>query len=281
MQNGTYIGPNKSHAAYVWPLKTVGPRLADPNLKTLLMFNFFSKTKEPIKFWFSTDIHAHILPGVDDGSPDVETSLRLVSSLRDLGIGKILASPHIARDTFENSQAGLDNALATLTAAMKTAGVDGITVDRHSENRIDDLFLANLNQANLKVLPGNYILIENSFVQEPWDLDQVIFDLKVRGYNPILAHPERYMYYHRSGDRYRNLHKQVLFQVNVLSLSGYYGKDIKRVAEKMMDDGMIDFLGTDTHGMRHIDNFVQYLSTRDAERHARKLAGTVKNNIFD
>jgi tyrosine-protein phosphatase YwqE len=132
----------------------------------------------------------------------------------------------------------------------------------------------------LLAYPNNYILIENSFVQEPFDLEQTIFDLQVRGYQPILAHPERYLYYHTKGDRYKQLHDKVMFQVNVLSLSGYYGKHIKKIAEEMIDAGMVDFLGTDTHGERHIESFRQYLCSRDARRHRDALTSLKNDKVF-
>lgn len=245
------------------------------------MFNFFSKSKQPINFWFSTDIHAHILPGVDDGSADAETSVQLVGDLRDMGINKILASPHIARDTFENTQPELDAALAELREALAAAHLGDVTVDRHSENRIDDLLMENIEAGTLKTLPDKYLLIENSFVQEPWDLEQFIFNLKVRDFKPILAHPERYVYYHDKRGRYEELHRHVMFQVNVLSLAGYYGKQIKKVAETMAERGMIDFLGTDTHGLRHTECFRDYLCTRDARRHRDLLDGKIQNALFD
>lgn len=245
------------------------------------MFNFFNKTKEPIKLWFSTDIHAHVLAGVDDGSPDLDKSVQLVGELGELGITKILASPHIARDTFENSQEKLDKALVDLREAVNSAGLGNIALDRHSENRIDDLFSENIEAGNLKVLPDNYILIENSFVQEPWNLENIIYDLNMRGYRPILAHPERYVYYHVKPSRYADIHKNCQFQVNVLSMAGYYGKHVKKMAERLVEADMVDFMGTDTHGLRHTACFREYLAGKDALKHARALEGKIQNRKFD
>lgn len=244
------------------------------------MFNFFSRSTKPINFWFSTDIHCHVIPGVDDGSPDAETSVSLISDLADMGIKRILATPHIACETFENTPEILDAAQAELDAALSAHGITDITVTHAAENRIDDMLQKNMADNNLLAYPNNYILIENSFVQEPFDLEQTIFDLQVRGYQPILAHPERYLYYHTKGDRYKQLHDKVMFQVNVLSLSGYYGKHIKKIAEEMIDAGMVDFLGTDTHGERHIESFRQYLCSRDARRHRDALTSLKNDKVF-
>lgn len=245
------------------------------------MFHFFSKPAEPIKLWFDTDIHCHVLPGVDDGSPDVETSVTLVRELGELGIKRIMASPHITRTTFENTPESLNNAQRQLDAALVVEGLTDIPVTHHAENRVDDLLQANLEAGKLLTLPGNYLLIENSFAQELWNLETVIFDLQVRGYRPIMAHPERYMYYH-SGHmhRYRKLHEVIPFQMNVLSLAGYYGRHIKRMAEEMVEAGMVDFMGTDTHGTRHTECLREYLTTSDARRHAKLLAPKIQNHIF-
>jgi tyrosine-protein phosphatase YwqE len=242
------------------------------------MFNFFSRSSKPIDFWFTTDIHCHVIPGVDDGSPNAETSVALITDLAEMGINRIVATPHIACDTFENTPAILDAAQAELDAALAEHGVTNIKVTHAAENRIDDMLVKNMEADTLLTYPNKYILIENSFVQEPWDLEQIIFDLQVRGYQPILAHPERYVYYHNKTERYKQLHDKVLFQVNMLSLSGYHGKQEKKIAEEMIEQGMVDFLGTDTHGRRHIESFRQYLCSRDAVRH-RKALSNIKNDL--
>ena len=90
--------------------------------------------------------------------------------------------------------------------------------------------------------PNNYILVENSFIQEPWNVEQVLFDLKVKGYKPILAHPERYSYYHNRFERYDAIYRSgTMFQVNLLSLAGYYGKAEKKTAEMLVEKNMVNF----------------------------------------
>lgn len=236
------------------------------------MFNFFSKSKTPLKLWFSTDIHCHVIPGVDDGSPDAETSVQLVERMADLGLTRIIATPHITDITFPNSAETLNPAQAELDEAMRQHGLTDVTVTHAAENRIDDLFNSNLKAGTVITYPNNWLLIENSYVQEPWELESLVFDLQVRGYKPILAHPERYLYYHRTPQRYEVLHRTLPFQVNLLSLAGYYGRDERRMAENLLERGMVDFIGTDTHGMRHLDCLREYLTTRDARRHAAALA---------
>lgn len=242
---------------------------------------FFRKKKEPVKLWFTTDIHCHVVPGVDDGSPDAGTSARLVQGLYDLGIRRIIATPHVTQATFENTPQTLASPIAELRKALADNAID-VDIRTTAEYRVDEFFEQQIANGTLMPYPDNYLLIENSFIQEPWNLEQLIFDLQVKGYKLIMAHPERYLYYHTRPQRYQELKQLGIdFQVNLLSLAGYYGKNEKRMAERLVEAGMVDFMGTDTHGFRHLECFGNYLSSREAERHARLLDGKIKNSIFD
>lgn len=243
------------------------------------LFSFLSKKSEPAKLPVKTDIHCHILPGVDDGSPDVETSVALVERQRSWGIERIIATPHITEASFPNSPETLDPALDELLEALKRRGID-IPVSRSSENRIDDYFREQLKGGFITPFPNNYVLVENSFIQEPWQLDKFLFDMKIQGYRPILAHPERYFYYFEEHpERYDQLHRAgTLFQINVLSLAGGYSKREKRTAEKLIEKGYVDFLGTDLHNFRHADIIDEYLTTKDARRHFAALEGKLLND---
>lgn len=237
------------------------------------MFNFFKKktAQEPAGLCIATDIHCHLIPGVDDGSPDMETSVALIKRMQKLGFKRIFASPHITQDTFENTQEELDNGLNELKAELTRQGID-IFIDRSAEYRIDEYSLEQINSGKAKALPNGYIIVENSFIQEPWQLDKTLFDIKVKGYKTILAHPERYFYYHNKRNRYDELHNAgTLFQINLLSLAGYYGKDEKIVAEYLVDKGYVDFLGSDIHRMAHIDAIENYLTSKDYKKIAPKL----------
>ena len=158
------------------------------------MFSLFKKKIEKAELCFNTDIHCHIVPGNDDGSPDVTTSVELVERMKGWGINRIIASPHVTQEAFENTPEIIGQALAPLKSELETKGID-VELSHSAEYRIDEFFLSQLECGNIVSLPGNYLLVENSFLQEPWNLDKILFDLKVRGYKPILAHPERYYYY--------------------------------------------------------------------------------------
>lgn len=240
------------------------------------MWNFFRSKSEPAVAFFKTDIHCHVVPGVDDGSPNVAKSIDLVERMRGLGFNRIIASPHVTAESFENTPEILDAALARLNDALAeralNAGSKPFVVERSAEYRIDDFFKEQLAKGLITTLPQKYILIENSFLQEPFDLENVVFDLKTSGMKPILAHPERYGYYADRRRRLEQLHDNgLMFQVNLLSLAGYYGKGEKQMAEYLAQKGFIDFLGTDIHSHRHIDCLEGYFSTRNYRSLAEKL----------
>lgn len=243
------------------------------------MFDFLKKKpKEPAALCFATDIHCHIVPGVDDGSPDAATSADLIEDMQRWGIRRILASPHVTQNTFENDHSTIDPAMEALLAELKSRGND-IEVLNHAEYRIDELLMQRLESGDIMPLPNGFILIENSFMQEPWNLDQLIFDLQVKGYQPILAHPERYSYYYNRKDRYRELHKAgLMFQINLLSLASAYGKTERKVAEFLMKERLVDFIGTDLHRHSHVDAIDAYLLSKEAHDDMAALAPVVKND---
>ena len=243
------------------------------------MFNFFSKkSKTPAELCFGTDIHCHIVPGVDDGAPDPETAADIIEGMQSFGIRRIIASPHVTQVTFENDESTIEPALALLHAELDRRGND-IGVSHSAEYRIDELFHNRLVTNELMLLPNNHILIENSFIQEPWNLDNLIFDLQVKGLVPVLAHPERYAYYYTQKNRYRTLHDASLnLQINLLSLAGAYGPAERSIAEYLIKQGLVDFIGTDIHRRSHVEKIKQYLLTKDARNDMEALSKLVKND---
>lgn len=242
------------------------------------MFNFLHRSTTPAKLWFNTDIHCHIVPGVDDGCPDVETSVNVLSAMSELGLTRVICSPHVTEASFENTRQTLQPAYDSLKAAADKAGLGDMLVTYGAENRIDELMLQHFNDGTLITHPNNFVLIENAFVQEPWNLETLIFDLQVKGLQPILAHPERFAYYLQNPARYQVLHNVIPFQINVLSIAGYYGRTIKKTAETLIEKGMVDYLGTDIHGLRHTDCIAEYLKSSDARRHRKALADVIRND---
>ncbi len=220
------------------------------------MFGLFKKKEEKknITFDYSSimvDMHSHVLPGIDDGAQNPEESIFLIKRMMDLGIKKIIATPHIMVDYYRNTPETINGALEILKAALVKENID-IEIQAAAEHYFDETFEARVNEERLMVMGDNYVLFEFSFINQPLNTIPVIQKLTDLGYKPILAHPERYTY--MDIEKYRILHNWgVDFQLNTISLTGYYGKDSKRLAEELIDNQLIDFISSDMHHPRHAE----------------------------
>ncbi|MGI4872633.1 MAG: tyrosine-protein phosphatase [Janthinobacterium lividum] len=202
------------------------------------------------------DMHSHLLPGLDDGAETVAHSLDLLRELRTLGFTKLVMTPHIMGDFYKNTPEGIRAALATLRAAATEAGLADVTLECAAEYYLDEWLGRKLADGTELLTFGGerrYLLLETSYLNEPLNLNGTIFDLQAAGYQPVLAHPERYVYlYNRFSELERLRREQgVLMQLNLNSLAGYYSPAARQVAEKLIDGGLVDFVGTDTHHLRH------------------------------
>lgn len=217
---------------------------------------FFGKKKEesPIDLsWLGTDMHSHLLPGIDDGSPDLKTSLSLIESLRNRGYKKLITTPHIFWELYPNTPQIVTERLADLQRALKEEGIE-IELRAAAEYFIDEHFEELLRtKSPLLTISENKVLVEVSMVMAPLELPQVLFQLQIENYQPIIAHPERYTYLAAKKDFYDDLKDSgCLFQLNLLSLTGYYGKAVLDLAEYLCKKGYYDFAGTDLHHERHL-----------------------------
>lgn len=221
------------------------------------MLNFFNKKKTIPLYsgfsWLAQDIHSHLLPGIDDGSPDVETSLQLLHSLSDAGIKKFICTPHIIGDLYRNTPSTINNALEILKKACLQNGMD-IQLHAAAEYMLDDHFMELLRKKEpLLTLEKNYILTELSYATSPNNLEQFAFEIVTNNYQPLMAHPERYPYYHKDYGAYTRLKELgFLLQVNLLSLTGYYGKNVAKAARYILNNNLEDFVGTDLHHANHL-----------------------------
>ena len=237
------------------------------------MFGLLKSKKKnaPQYIGFKTDVHAHILPGIDDGADNLEESLELIRSMKALGIKRVIATPHITEEVFPNNRKTIGDAYQQVRCALDADGID-FEVEYSAEYRLDGNFLAHWQRNDLIPFPKNYLLIENSYLQPYWKLEETIFELNLAGYKPILAHPERYTYYHNDYAVFDQLHNlNCKFQVNLLSLAGVYGKEVKKTAVHLLNKGYINFLATDVHHMRHIKAIEEFLCTSEFEKISAKL----------
>ncbi|MGK6351552.1 tyrosine-protein phosphatase [Parapedobacter sp. DT-150] len=227
------------------------------------MFTFLNKAKNHTSLeWLGVDIHSHLLPGLDDGSPDVETSVAYINRLEALGLRHFYATPHIYMEMYPNTTDTILPALDRLREALPA----GIQLEAAAEYMVDDAFgTLFANGKKLLTLPGNHVLIEMSYVAESAPIERVIFELQVQGYKPILAHPERYVFYHGRSARYEQLkHLGCQFQMNILSPTGYYNPQVKKAAQNLLKRGMIDFVGTDLHHQKHLASIEKFVLSGDA-----------------
>ena len=245
------------------------------------MFNFLRPTPPLHSFGFlQVDLHSHLLPGIDDGARDLDHSLALIRRLADMGFTQLYTTPHVMADLYPNTPDLIRAKLAEVRAAVAAAGMT-IKIDAAAEYLLDEGFGDQLNAGTLLTLPGNKVLVEMSFVSAPPNLDQTIFQLQTKGYQVLLAHPERYLFMRDNFERYAALKERgVELQMNLLSLTGYYGLPTRDNAVKLLKTGMIDYLATDLHHERHADYLEQLLLDRKLSRLIRKFAGSMRNGAL-
>lgn len=237
------------------------------------MFNLFKKKEDKkekrqasVNYGsIAVDMHSHVLPGIDDGAQNVDESVFLVTKMMDAGIKKIIATPHIMIDFYRNTPETINGALETLRAELKHREID-ITVEAAAEHYFDETFEKRVEDKKVMTMGDNYVLFEYPFISPPPNAFQVIQKLQEWGdYKPILAHPERYSY--MTIEEMANLRAWGCnIQLNTISLTGYYGKNIKQKAEAMVDAEIVDFISSDMHHPKHAAAFHEALYLPRVER---------------
>jgi len=229
------------------------------------MLSIFKK-KTPLTELFPVDfvdIHSHFLPNIDDGSKSMEESVSLLRRMHSYGIRNIICTPHVMESVWENSSDTIHQKLDALKSHLKSIEFTDITIHTAAEYMLDVNFDHLLKTEKLLTLTDNYILVELSFINAPIHLYETLFNIQIAGYKPVLAHPERYAYFHHDIKEYAKLKAAgCLFQLNLLSLSNYYGSQVTAAAQELLKNQLIDFVGTDTHNHHHL-NFLEKI--RDAK----------------
>ena len=220
------------------------------------MFSFFKEKKVQADLSFiGVDMHSHLLPGLDDGLKEIAQTVSFAKELKELGYEKLICTPHILAELYPNSPGTILPKLDLIREAVHKAGVN-MPVEAAAEYMTDELFEKRIQDNEPLLTFGKdkkLILIEMSYLAESPNIERVIFLLKTKGLQPVLAHPERYNFYHGSFEKYqRAIDLGCLLQVNLLSLVGYYGKPVKMIAEKLLANKMISLAGTDMHHERHL-----------------------------
>lgn len=223
------------------------------------------------------DIHSHLLPGIDDGAAGIDDTATLINGLEEIGFKKFLTTPHIMGEVWKNTSDSINEKLVSTISELKVPNI-GSRLKAAAEYMMDIEFSELFKKEKLLTLKDNYVLVEMSYLNPPIQLFEILFELQVAGYQPVLAHPERYNFYHEPTlSHYRKL-KQVgcKFQLNMLSSTGYYGERVAKTADLLLKHGLIDFVGSDVHHNRHLE----YMHKKIVLKNHEFLTPIFQNNSF-
>lgn len=208
------------------------------------------------------DVHSHLIPGIDDGSKSIEESIELLREFQSLGYKKVITTPHVMSDYYKNTPEIILEGLSALKdAILKEEGLS-IEVEAAAEYNLDADFENIIDEGNILTFGEDYVLFELPFFQEPPMLNDIVWKLQTKGFVPVLAHVERYAFWFDDWEKIEELKDRgVLFQLNINSLTGHYGPEVKKAAEKLIDNNYVNFIGSDCHNMNHMNLTKKALKT--------------------
>jgi tyrosine-protein phosphatase YwqE len=200
------------------------------------------------------DMHSHLVPGLDDGVTDLESAVVMIRAMHELGYRKLISTPHVQWEMYKNTSEAIEQGARQVRERL--AGTDirldfRAAAEYYLDEHVDEMLEKNEPFLTIK---GNLVLVEFSFIRQPIDLRDKLFQLQIKGYQPIIAHPERYLYFGAHKEMYEELHNMgCVFQLNLLSLCGYYGKKQLELANYLIKKKYVSLLGSDLHNLRHIN----------------------------
>ena len=202
---------------------------------------------------FKVDMHSHLIPGIDDGAKTMDHTIAMLAKFQSMGYQKVITTPHIMSDYYRNTPEIILSGLSNVRNELSKLNLN-IEIEAAAEYYFDDALMSKLlNKEKLLTFGDNYVLFEFSFHSKPDQIEKLFFELLTQGYKPVLAHFERYEYFHGSVDLAREWReKGILIQLNFNSIFGHYGPDVKLQAERLIDSGQIDFAATDCHRIDHL-----------------------------
>jgi tyrosine-protein phosphatase YwqE len=209
-------------------------------------------TENPKWGFLGADMHSHLVPGIDDGAKTIEDSLSMIRSLADMGFKTIITTPHTMIDFYPNTTQTIQDGLKKLQMAVQEQHIP-VSIKAASEYYIDEHFINLIDTEPLLTIYDNEVLVEFSMLFEPPMLFDVIYKMQQAGYRPVIAHPERYLFFHKDFRKYRDLRDRgCLLQLNMLSVCGHYGRNIKAIADELLAKQLYDYCGTDIHHEKHV-----------------------------
>src|SRR5690606_32626056 len=223
-------------------------------------------------------MHSHLLPGLDDGVKTLDEAEAVVRALAQLGYRKLITTPHVIHDHYRNTPETILGGLDKLRNHLNERDIE-VEVQAAAEYYLDEHFIRALESDSRLLTFGNqYLLFETNFISEPLNLNEFIFAATTRGYKPVLAHPERYLYLHDNHERIEDLiNRGVLFQINLGSLAGLYSRKVQNMAGKLIERGFVHLLGSDCHHLAHAELIDQARRTRSFEK--ALTLGLLNNNL--
>ena len=243
---------------------------------------FWNKKKKPIRSDFSSlgvDIHSHLVAGIDDGSPSVDASIEMMQRFVELGYRKVITTPHVMSDYYQNDTSIIKAGLNTLRRALIANNIS-LEIDAAAEYYIDYDFRKKIeDKVPLLTFGDKYVLVEISFINPPELLSEILFELQTEGYRPVLAHPERYSFWFHDFSQFEIIfNRGIKLQLNINSLTGVYGTDVQKIAYMLIDKEMYSFAGSDCHHLQHLDLMRKALSNK----HFNKLlsSGVLLNSTL-
>lgn len=233
------------------------------------MFKRFFSSSGPGLADFSAiavDMHSHLIPGIDDGARSLDDSLALIRKMHELGYRKLVTTPHIQQEYYRNTPEIIRSGMGSVREALRKENIP-VEIEAAAEYLIDDGFEDKAAAGELMTFGDKHVLVELSYFNPHPNLKTFLFNLQIDGYKVILAHPERYTYWFDDFAKFEDLKDRgVFFQVNLVSLAGYYPDPVKKFAEKLIDRGMVDFVGSDMHNMNYMAALEKSLKERSLAR---------------
>lgn len=248
------------------------------NVNPIALFSFLKKKPVlqdliPDRY---IDIHSHLLPGIDDGSKSIDDTASLLAGFKKIGCTQFITTPHVMKSVWDNTKMGIEAKLAGTHNLLEGMHQD-VPMKAAAEYLLDNNFVELFKNEPLLTLKDNYVLIEMSYINPPIQLFDILFELQIAGYIPVLAHPERYAFYHGGLADFKKLKNAgCRFQINLLSTVGYYGMGVMKTAERLLRHGMIDYAGSDVHHEKHIASFAKRVFIEDT----KPLQEAIANNNF-
>ncbi len=220
------------------------------------MFHFFERKKFLVDYLEGfVDIHNHILPGIDDGAKTVDESISLIKGFSEFGVTNFIATPHIMHNYYPNSPESIGSSLMILKNELLKRDMKDVSIRAAAEHMIDDNFESILENNAILPLGNNQLLVEMSYLQASINFEEAIQKIKHHGYFPILAHPERYLYLYNNFKKHKAYKKEgVRYQLNLLSLGSYYGREVQHMALNLLKKGLIDYVASDIHNQIQLTN---------------------------